>query len=407
MPQRKSHTKSRRGCAGCKQRHVKCDEATPSCGYCLKRDVVCSFITESRENTDSVNASPSNQSEPGALAFSQSAISRITELSLMHNWSTKAYRTLCQHSDETHLWQMVVPELALGHEYLLDALLALSARQLVIDASMKGSTWDRAALEYQNKALTGFQLVLGDVNLSNCEAVFACSILIMVFSMAQSHIEGKNHLSDAILDILELRQFLSGIGLVKNEYLDYLRLTSFGALFTPHTPTQIESDDSTGVLLPDMCRSRLMPVTGLTCARMVESTLEHLRRDIPDDASAKSYSDAISCLQQAMQMYCTGGIFSGIMIWPVTLGDNIIHVFENREPLALAILAHYGIIIHLLRDRWWARSSGKRLVSTILPILRKSNAAWAVLVQQAWVAVVNETSSQNTPSGRSGCSNLW
>ncbi|KEQ93673.1 hypothetical protein AUEXF2481DRAFT_31238 [Aureobasidium subglaciale EXF-2481] len=385
MPQRKSHTKSRRGCAGCKQRHVKCDEAIPSCGYCLKRDVVCSFITESRENTDSVKASPSNQSEPGALAFSQSAISRITELSLMHNWSTKAYRTLCQHSDETHLWQIVVPELALGHEYLLDALLALSARQLVIDASEKGSTWDRAALEYQNKALTGFQLVLGDVNLSNCEAVFACSILIMVFSMAQSHMEGKNHLSDAILDILELRQFLSGIGLLQNEYHDYLRLTSFGVLFTPHTPTQIESEDSTGVPLPDMCR-------------MVESTLEHLRREIPDDVNAKSYSDSISDLQEAMQIYCTGGLFSGIMTWPVTLGDNMIHVIENREPLALAILAHFGIIIHLLRDRWWARSSGKRLVRTILPILRKSNVAWAVLVQQAWVAVVNDTSSLNTPS---------
>ncbi|KAI5235483.1 hypothetical protein E4T47_00034 [Aureobasidium subglaciale] len=385
MPQRKSHTKSRRGCAGCKQRHVKCDEATPSCGYCLKRDVVCSFITESRENTDSLNASPLNQSDPEAIASSQSAITRISELSLIHNWSTRAYKTLCQHSDEFHLWQIVVPELALRHEYLLNALLALSARQLSIDDLEKGSSWDRAALEYQNKALTGFQLALGAVDLSTCEPVFACSVLIMVFSMAQSHIQGNNHLSDALVDMLELRQFLIGIGLVQNEYHDYLRLTSFGVLFTPHTPIQIESEDSTGVPLPDMCR-------------MVESTLEHLRREIPNNVNAKSYSDSISGLQETMQIYCTGGLFSSIMTWPVTLGDNMIHVIENREPLALAILAHYGIIIHLLRDRWWARSSGKRLVRTILPILRKSNAAWAVLVQQAWVAVVNDTSSQNTPS---------
>ncbi|KAI5204148.1 hypothetical protein E4T39_03820 [Aureobasidium subglaciale] len=394
MPQRKSHTKSRRGCTGCKQRHVKCDEALPSCGYCLKRDVVCSFITRSRETTDSVAASPFGQSDLGACPFPQTAISRISELSLMHNWSTKLYRTLCQHSDESHLWQIVVPELALDHEYLLDALLALSARQLSIDGSEGASNWDRVALEYQNKALTGFQLVLGETDLSNCQAIFACSILIMVFSMAQSHIQGNNHLSDALVDMLELRQFIAGIGTVQNGHHDYLRLTSFGALFTPHTPSYMESEDSTGVPLPEMCR-------------MVDSTLERLRRDIPSDADAKSYSDAISGLQQAMQMYCTGGLFSGIMGWPVTLADNIIHVIENREPFALAILAHYGIIVHLLHNRWWARSSGKRLVRTILPILRKSNAAWADLVQQAWVAVANDASSQNTPSDRSGSSDLF
>jgi len=99
-----------------------------------------------------------------------------------------------------------------------------------------------------------------------------------------------------------------------------------------------------------------------------------------------------------MQTYCTGGLFSGIMVWPVTLGENIVQVIKKREPLALAILAHYGIIVHLLRDRWWARDFGKRLVRMIVPILRRSNKAWAVLVQKAWAAVVNDASSQNTPS---------
>jgi len=172
----------------------------------------------------------------------------------MHNWATKAYRTVCQHSDESYLWQIVVPELALSHEYLLDALLALSARQLSISDSDEASTWDRAALEYQDRALTGFQLVLGDVDLTNCEAVFACSILVMVFSMARYHAREDSHLSDALVDMLKLRQFLVGVGVVQNEHHDHLRLSSLGALFTPHTPPQIESEDSTGVPLPEMYR---------------------------------------------------------------------------------------------------------------------------------------------------------
>ncbi|THY42548.1 hypothetical protein D6C97_09530 [Aureobasidium pullulans] len=419
---RRSHTKSRRGCIQCKQRHVKvsilteyaldrvplphhtssptgsytkvfvtddlisqCDEATPSCGYCLKREVTCSFITGSRDNTDSVNASPYSQSDVSAFPLPHASTSRASELRLMHNWSTKAYKTLRQHSDESYLWQIVVPDLALSHEYLLDALLALSARHLSLDDPANAASWDCAALDYENKALTGFQLAIGSIVSSNCEAIFACSILIMVFSLAQSHWQEDNHFSDALVDILELRQFLVGIGVVQNDYHDYLRLSSFGVLFTPHTPRQIETDDSTGVPLSEM-------------HRVVDTTLESMRAKIPDSTDTQSYSDAISSLQQAMHVYCTGGLFSGIMAWPVGLGEGIIQLIENKEPLAIAILSHYGIIIHLLRDRWWARNAGKRLVRTTIPILQEARPEFAALVQRAWTAVTNDQSSHNTPS---------
>jgi hypothetical protein len=173
----------------------------------------------------------------------------------MHNWSTKAYKTMEQHSDESHLWQVVVPELSLSHDYLLDALLAPSARHLSLEEPTEAAaTWDCTALDYQNRALTAFQLVLGNIDHDNFEAVFACSILIMVFSLAQSHWRDSHLLSDALSDILELRQFLVGVGTVHNTYHDYLRLSSFGVLFTPHTPGQIQCDDNTGLLLPEMCR---------------------------------------------------------------------------------------------------------------------------------------------------------
>jgi hypothetical protein len=98
-----------------------------------------------------------------------------------------------------------------------------------------------------------------------------------------------------------------------------------------------------------------------------------------------------------MESYCTGGIMSGIMTWPVALKDDYVSLIEAREPLAIAILAHYGIIIHLLRDRWWAADAGKRLVHAILPILLESKKEWAELVQRSWNAVASDQSSQNTP----------
>ncbi|TGJ80289.1 hypothetical protein E0Z10_g8465 [Xylaria hypoxylon] len=40
---RKAHTKSRRGCANCKLRSIKCDEAEPSCKRCESFNVVCCY----------------------------------------------------------------------------------------------------------------------------------------------------------------------------------------------------------------------------------------------------------------------------------------------------------------------------------------------------------------------------
>jgi hypothetical protein len=95
---------------------------------------------------------------------------------------------------------------------------------------------------------------LGSLDSSNYEPIFACSILIMVFSLAQSHWQHSRQLSDALVDILELRQFISGIGLVHHNYSDLLRLSSFGTLFNPHTPGSLNSGDGKSATLPDMCR---------------------------------------------------------------------------------------------------------------------------------------------------------
>lgn len=131
---------------------------------------------------------------------------------------------------------------------------------------------------------------------------------------------------------------------------------------------------------------------------IVHSTLETLRSEASETSNIKPYSDGISGLQQAMEAYTEGGLFSGIMAWPSGLNEDMVRLIEIKEPLALAMLGHYGVIIHMLRDRWWARNTGKRLVQAILPTLRALRGDWADLVQNAWSAVTDDRSSHNTPS---------
>ncbi|TGZ83982.1 hypothetical protein EX30DRAFT_393518 [Ascodesmis nigricans] len=50
MPARRSHTKSRNGCANCKRRRIKCDEVKPTCNNCSKHAIQCDF--ESRNDKE-------------------------------------------------------------------------------------------------------------------------------------------------------------------------------------------------------------------------------------------------------------------------------------------------------------------------------------------------------------------
>lgn len=48
MPRRKAadpkphNRRSRNGCVNCRKRKIRCDEGTPSCGYCRARNLACS-----------------------------------------------------------------------------------------------------------------------------------------------------------------------------------------------------------------------------------------------------------------------------------------------------------------------------------------------------------------------------
>lgn len=46
---RRSHKKSRRGCAGCKHRRIKCDEGKPGCKKCIAFGLQCSYDSKSAD----------------------------------------------------------------------------------------------------------------------------------------------------------------------------------------------------------------------------------------------------------------------------------------------------------------------------------------------------------------------
>ncbi|KAF9019387.1 hypothetical protein BDZ89DRAFT_320319 [Hymenopellis radicata] len=124
----RQHHKTRTGCRTCRQRKVKCDERSPVCNNCSRREVECVW-------TD--NGTPPKSSTVGPAEYlpvvvaSSSAID-FMNLELMHHFTHYTCLTLQQHPDAVEVWRTVAPSLTFSGNstFLLHAMLAVSSLHL-------------------------------------------------------------------------------------------------------------------------------------------------------------------------------------------------------------------------------------------------------------------------------------
>lgn len=83
-------------------------------------------------------------------------------------------------------------------------------------------------------------------------------------------------------------------------------------------------------------------------------------------AYQESYTDAIDKLMFACERYMEAGGFGGIVAWPIFINNRFATFLREKQTLALLVVAHWALCLHLIRDRWWAKNAGKRFVENLL-----------------------------------------
>lgn len=68
-----------------------------------------------------------------------------------------------------------------------------------------------------------------------------------------------------------------------------------------------------------------------------------------------------------------------VVAWPVLAGTTYVCLLKRRDPLAMVILGHYGVALHLYGRLWMIGGLGKRLMEAIAEEL---DVAWRPLL--AW-----------------------
>ncbi|KAJ5793376.1 uncharacterized protein N7503_009354 [Penicillium pulvis] len=375
MPPRRAHTKSRSGCDQCKRRRVKCDETGPPCTNCISRELGCTYVKASPKDAPSLGrqatALPAPVREkgpvtprslaPGSPASTPSAVSGVRELELMHRFATDTYRSISTSESEMQVWQIHVPRLALQFEFLMNGILALAALHIASTLEPPASfVYMDTALHYHNLTFAPFRASIDHLTEQNCEAVLAQSIITTVLGIALPRVTAaRGESSNMTENIIVLFELLQGVKNIITIGQPWIKLNLY-----PHQ----KGFKSGGPTLDSVTETALDRL-----ALLNDETLSSIDTD-----QYRINKDVIAHLHHCFTMYSNDGGPANALAWLAAVDKGFVDNVRRRQPLALLILMHWGVLLWELDGQWWwARNSGRALVSELLLILQPGNSRWA------------------------------
>ncbi|KAH6716466.1 hypothetical protein BKA61DRAFT_603196 [Leptodontidium sp. MPI-SDFR-AT-0119] len=407
MPSRKFHTKSRHGCNECKHRKVKCDEARPSCLRCLNRRAPCTYTSPfiqdyqkewasitflaSSATPASTSLAPSNPESPSQTfqrlvpTFSPSpapAIDAIPstksedtyrshDMALLHHYTTNTSMTITRSSALQHIWQMVIPKLSFSSPYLLHCILALSASHLAqrppLDSTNSSHHYQSLVREHHRAAVSLFRPQLENINPQNGPAIFAFSVLFICLSLS---------MPTPLDSLLSQRDKCKSFIMQMNTSIRLIR--GIHDVSLPSVPHFQESLFHQLLLIEKTGHKEPLSFDAEVIIRLIEQSVD-------TDPAIVSLKDGYTAVLQRLR-YCNPRRDEKteqtaiVLMWPVALPPFFFDEVEKMRPVALAILAFFGVLLHSVSKEWWIDDIGKKLVKAVAEMLPRgweSVTAWA------------------------------
>ncbi|KAE8141694.1 hypothetical protein BDV38DRAFT_279043 [Aspergillus pseudotamarii] len=292
---------------------------------------------------------------------------RMRELQLMHVWSMKTCHSFS--SNLSGVFQSFVVEQAFHYPFLMDSLLALTALHIASGTSSHNdnkvnnnhgplnsaivSEYIDDALHYQNSAVPAFCATLENTSPSNCDALFACSVIMMAGAVVAPFIDSRR--GNAIEKLTSPFHFIKGIHSVIDKSRPWLAQGPFQFAILTHSDDEWQSfqqDSEVFNRLRKLCFHK-------------------------DPAIRNILDRAITLLGNC---FAKGETMS--IPWIVVVGEDFVDLVQQEEPMALLIYMYWGVLLSRLKDVWWATLAGRRIAGGLAKELARNN-EWTRAIQWA------------------------
>lgn len=356
----------------------QCGEEKPQCKNCEAHSAECVYEAVAARRTTPKPAvpgpsTPTSQGDPPPAAFT------LEHMELLHHYTASTCLTFSTSEQAKEVWQTRVPRLALQADYVLQALLAVSALHLSqIRPHARNSYWAMGVQLYHS-ALSKAQKEMEHVTEENCTEVYVFSTLTCFYSLAQNGELATR--SDQGEDVDDDEKDLLG-------WVFLFRGTK--ALLTLPQQTILH----TGVLAPMFQQGSIRAIRlRASSTPDIGPILDQLREIVSDASEHAIYVDAIKRLQKSF--HAAYGRPSGefettdIFVWLFDVSDEYMDRLKREEGPALAIFICYSLLVDQLQGLWWAKGWGEWISARIRDRLLPEEQAFSDRLMESLAAVNN------------------
>ncbi|PTB42442.1 uncharacterized protein TrAFT101_008464 [Trichoderma asperellum] len=377
------HTKSKTGCARCRARRVKCDEAKPKCGCCARHEVDCLYdridramslkpnVTHvpdpvlHRAGTAAGQAAAHNDvhtEELTPLISAESRDRRYLELRLLHMWTTEVCETLPGGYDPQNLkiWSIDVPKIALDYEPLLTAIFSISLLYMVFSNSRVGIAEDELfayRARYFEATLRHHRKALGSMDHRTANGASFTSI-ILIFdafaSLRERWIQPIHH-SMPYKPPTEWLQMCRGARKVAALGLDMIGEDSDSSL-------SIMAKGAAAFIDPEIIYSE---ASRARFAHLLPKNADESQDGVDNEAyiRAVAYIGSVAAAKEAGEPPLITA--RRLTIFPIILHSRFLTLIDMLSPRAMVILAHYFALLCPLDGLWWIGNCPKKEIEAI------------------------------------------
>lgn len=366
----------------------QCDQSEPICGRCARSGSRCSLI-DSRPLRSMVFSSTSlarNQAsgimtppeEPMLIDFSSTrslpsnlrnlhGVSLLNDsmivlapidsqlglldLALLHHYTTVACFFLSNIPWKQRIWQSVVPREASKYDFLMHAVLALSAVHLMYTCPPRAHLYEKAARNHRNLALTLSVPLFNDVTPTNCHALFVLTNIVAILAFIFPHTPEHAATPSPLDHIVDFFMLIRGVKTVLKTAFEWVDKGPFAELSCYHwNPETLPLPDDVQIAFDRLIQQNENRTNNLEDWQTYDQTIQDLRtcfqtyRNISDEPSL-------------------------VFVWVKLVQEPYVAALKRLEPMALAILAHWAVLLHSVKFEWGSGDRGSLLIEDIVRLI--------------------------------------
>jgi len=269
-------------------------------------------------------------------------------LRLIYHFGASTSKSISDSHDCVPIWRDVVPALAFKHPFLLSGIFSVSALHLGL--LFPSALHSKVALHHHTTGLQSFRNHLLNITSENVTALFAFSCLVPVYAFGSRNLAISalaDQTNDALIEIIDLFTLLGGIAIIIEKGSHWLEASPFAPFLrttSSPSPRPLSSEIETALAI-------------LTAKNNSTTSDERLR---------ESYHSAIQDLRNGF-LRARDRPYAKMVVLPcpIMLREDVMEEMRRKRPMALVILAHYGVLLHALRRDLWMKGWGRDVIFAV------------------------------------------